>query len=102
MALVSCLDCSASVSDQSPTCIKCGRPMPRPKSDAKFDQLVDKKLRGGGRMESRTADTAVIVYGKPTSHLLHLVLSLASCGIWVPVWFLIATFGGEKRKVFKK
>ena len=25
-----------------------------------------------------------------TSHLLHLVLSVITAGIWIPVWFLVA------------
>jgi len=25
-----------------------------------------------------------------TSHLLHLVLSVITAGMWIPVWFLVA------------
>ena len=25
-----------------------------------------------------------------TSHLLHLVLSIITAGMWIPVWFLVA------------
>lgn len=29
-----------------------------------------------------------------TSHGLHLVLTLLTCGMWLPVWFLVAIFSG--------
>ena len=27
---------------------------------------------------------------KGTSHILHLILSIFSCGIWMPIWILCA------------
>jgi len=32
-----------------------------------------------------------------TSHVLHLLLSLLSAGIWIPVWFLVAQRNASKR-----
>jgi hypothetical protein len=26
----------------------------------------------------------------PTNHVLHLILTLVSCGLWAPVWLLVA------------
>ena len=26
---------------------------------------------------------------KSTSHVLHLILSIISCGIWLPIWLLV-------------
>ena len=26
---------------------------------------------------------------KKTSHVLHLILSIISCGIWLPIWLLV-------------
>lgn len=40
----------------------------------------------GGRVETRTADAAVVVTGKPVTHVLHLLLSLFLCTMWVPAW----------------
>jgi hypothetical protein len=39
----------------------------------------------GGRVETRAADAAVLVAGKPVNHVLHLPLSLFLCTVWVPV-----------------
>lgn len=38
-----------------------------------------------------------------TSHLLHLVLSLITAGIWVPVWILVTLSNGvERRRLARK
>ncbi|KUH94643.1 hypothetical protein AU189_17590 [Mycolicibacterium acapulense] len=45
-----------------------------------------------------TAPTAVAVAvssGGGTNHALHLVLTLLSCGLWLPFWILFAIFGGS-------
>lgn len=52
-----------------------------------------------GRAESVTAYTAVIVYGKPVNHVLHLLATVFLCGFWLPFWILIAVSGGERRQV---
>jgi hypothetical protein len=41
---------------------------------------------------------AVVVKGHRPNHILHLILSIITLGIWVPVWICITIFGGEKRK----
>jgi hypothetical protein len=52
-----------------------------------------------GRIESVTPYTAAVVYGKPVNHVLHLLASVFLCGLWLPVWILIAVAGGERRRV---
>ena len=38
-----------------------------------------------------------------TAHLLHLVLSVVTVGIWVPVWILVTlSHGIERRKIDRK
>lgn len=38
-----------------------------------------------------------------TAHLLHLVLSVITAGLWVPVWILVAVSHGiERRKIDRK
>ena len=39
------------------------------------------------------APTPVVVVAAPPSgpnHLIHLILTLLSCGLWAPVWLLVA------------
>lgn len=63
------------------------------------DGVVDQYLRKGWRLESRTDNVVVFVKGHRTNHLLHLILSIITLGIWLPIWLLVAAFTGERRKV---
>jgi hypothetical protein len=38
-----------------------------------------------------------------TSHILHLLLSIISFGLWIPVWLLVALSNGiERGKIDRK
>jgi hypothetical protein len=63
-----------------------------------LDRAIVAELTRGGRLESSAGMTAVIVYGKPVNHILHLVLSLLTGGIWLIVW-LILILTNRKRRV---
>jgi len=47
---------------------------------------------GGG------ASSVAVVESGP-NHLLHLVLTLLTCGLWLPVWILVAIFGRRSTAV---
>ncbi len=53
--------------------------------------------RTRGRIESTTPFSAVVVHGEKVNHVLHLLISVLLCGLWLPVWFFIAQSGGERR-----
>lgn len=38
----------------------------------------------------------VVVYNGGTNHGLHLVLSLLTCGMWLPVWLIIVIVNGGR------
>jgi hypothetical protein len=38
----------------------------------------------------------------PGQHVLHLILSVLTAGIWIPVWIIVALASGEKRKVIAR
>lgn len=40
-----------------------------------------------------------MVQGHRLNHILHLILSLLTLGIWMIVWVAMGIFGGEKREV---
>ena len=63
-----------------------------------FDGQLASFLTQGWQIESRTELSAVLVKGKPVNHVLHLLLSLVTVGLWIPVWIILAIAGGEKRK----
>lgn len=55
-------------------------------------------LGPGGRVVAQTPTTAVLVIGKPVNHVLHLLLTVVLCGLWLPVWVIAMVSGGEKRR----
>ena len=69
-------------------------------SVAKRKELLDQALvRNTGafaRVETRSDIEATLVTGKPVNHILHLILSLVTLGLWLIVWFFMAITGGEK------
>jgi hypothetical protein len=51
----------------------------------------------GWRVELLTPTSATIVQYPPRSnHALHLVLSVLTCRLWLPVWLLIAIIDGSR------
>lgn len=60
--------------------------------------VVQRQSEMGWKVISQTETQAQLVRGKPTNHLLHLILSLVTLGIWIPVWIGVAIFSGEKRR----
>jgi hypothetical protein len=44
---------------------------------------------------------AIMVRGRRPNHILHLLLSIFTLGIWLIVWLVISAQGGETRGVIK-
>lgn len=63
-----------------------------------LDQEIAQHVKRGWRVESRTDHQAVLVIGHRPNHILHLILTIITFGIWAIVWILVAVLGGEKRK----
>ena len=42
------------------------------------------------------AVAVAVSHGGGTSHGLHLVLTVFTCGLWLPIWALAAIFGGGR------
>lgn len=66
---------------------------------AALAEHVAMAVQNGWRVESQTDFQAVLVDGHRTNHLLHLILSLVTLGLWLIVWGIAAIVGGEKRRV---
>ena len=65
---------------------------------AVLDAYLFEQCAEGVRVEARTPTAAVIAWGEPVNHVLHLLISVLLCGLWLPVWLLAATIGGERRR----
>jgi hypothetical protein len=62
-------------------------------------QAVANWVHKGWRVESQTDFQAVMVKGHRPNHILHLILTIITLGIWAIVWILLTLLGGEKRAV---
>ncbi len=76
-----------------------GEPVSDEMRSAVLDRAIVMGASRGGRVEYRSPFQAIIVYGKPVNHILHAILSIFTCAIWLVVWFFIAQSGGERREV---
>jgi len=62
-----------------------------------LDHAVASHVSTGWAVESRTATMAVMVSGGQANHVLHLLLTLLSCGLWGIMWLLIAATSSTSR-----
>jgi hypothetical protein len=62
-------------------------------------QAVSREVAGGFRVESQSDAQAVMVKGKGTNHVLHLILTLISVGMWLPVWLVLYFVTKPKRLI---
>lgn len=60
---------------------------------------VANEVRGGWSVQSQTDFQAVLVKGHRPNHLLHLILSVLTLGLWIIVWVAVTLAGGEKHRV---
>lgn len=66
---------------------------------ALLDAEVAEWIREGWRVESRSSFQAVMVSGRRVNHLLHLVISLVTVGLWIFIWIVLVLTGGENREL---
>ncbi len=66
-----------------------------------LSRQVASMLSQGRRIESQSDYQAVLVYGHRLNHILHLILTFITLGVWGLVWLGLAFIGGEKREVIQ-
>ena len=64
-------------------------------------QHVANLVAQGRRVESQGDFQAVMVRGSKCNHVLHLILTIITFGLWAIVWLVLALSGGEKREIVK-
>ncbi|GAA2296351.1 hypothetical protein GCM10010234_43020 [Streptomyces hawaiiensis] len=50
---------------------------------------VQQEVARGGRVESHSDYNAIVRYGQPVNHTLHLILTLVTVGLWSIVWLIV-------------
>lgn len=84
----------------APTPLMSTTPVPDAVRQQRLQEYLSAELaRSQGRIESVAPYSAVIITGQKVNHVLHLLVSVLLCGLWLPVWLLIAVSGGEQRRV---
>ena len=66
---------------------------------AALERYVAQAGRQGWRVQSMSANQAQLLKGKPTNHILHLILSIITLGLWLIVWLGVVIFAGQKERL---
>lgn len=64
-----------------------------------LDHKVRAAVSRGWHVESQSEYQAVLVKGKRPNHILHLLLSIFTLGLWIPVWVFLAVVKHERHEV---
>jgi len=57
------------------------------------------QIAQGSRVESQSDYQAVLVEGHRVNHVLHLILTFFTMGMWGVAWLILALTGGEQRSM---
>ena len=60
---------------------------------------ISSLLAQGRRVESQSDFQAVLITGHRPNHVLHLLITFFTFGLWAIPWIAITALGGEKREV---
>lgn len=58
---------------------------------------VAQYANAGWQVQATTPTSAVLVDGPPTNHVLHVLVSIFTCGLWLPVWLIVAMTAKQRR-----
>lgn len=64
-----------------------------------MDREVARAIGDRWRVESRTDALLILVRGRRPNHLLQLVLSILTLGLWLIGWYIVSAFAGEGQRV---
>ncbi len=62
-------------------------------------QYVANNSAAGWRVESQSDYQVVMTKGKKTNHVLHLILTLVTCGFWGIVWIILAVVNKTSKQI---
>lgn len=64
-----------------------------------LDARIARELASGAMLESQAGYNAVLIKGKKVNHILHLILSLITAGLWLIVWLVLVITNKRQRIV---
>lgn len=75
------------------------RPLSPTERRAILAERIQEQARKGYRIESQQDFQAIMVKGHRPNHILHLLLTVLTVGLWAIVWVNVAIWGGERRRM---
>jgi hypothetical protein len=66
---------------------------------ASLARTVSNQVAAGWRVESQSDYQAIFVKGRHVRHILHLVLTILTAGVWGLVWLLMWAIYHERRQI---
>ena len=60
---------------------------------------VEREVRHGWTVRSASPHQVTLSKGGHVSHLLHLILTLLTVGLWLPVWVVVSCTGRARQVV---
>jgi hypothetical protein len=71
--------------------------LPDDERQARLERAINYKIAEGSTLAHQSTFEAVMTSGRKINHILHLLLSIFTLGIWLLIWALMGMFGGEKQ-----
>lgn len=65
----------------------------------RLSQTVQSEVVAGWRVQSQGEFEVVLVKGKRPNHVLHLILTLVTFGLWLIIWIILAISMRESRNI---
>ena len=97
--LASRLASNAGVEMSEPELVVAPEPVSDAARRAALAREIEAWVREGYRVETQMDYQAVVLKGHRTNHVLHVILSVITLGLWLLIWLLVAVFGGERRRL---
>jgi hypothetical protein len=72
-------------------------PLPPDQRRLILNSAIMRQVSLGWRVETQLDTQAILSNGGQINHPLHLVLTVVTCGAWLPIWLILAITGVEKR-----
>lgn len=60
---------------------------------------VRRAVADGARVDHTTDGFAILSYGKPPNHVLHLLLTLVTFGLWLVVWIIAGVVASKPARM---
>ena len=87
MSLIDCPECKKEISNKAKSCIHCGMPM-------EYNEPVKSKYIPYSDQEV----SLMLSKKKKTGHVLHLLLTVMSFGLWAIIWWPVSSHITRKNK----